>query len=1706
MRNHSLTRLSALLAVIGTFSVPWAHADKTPLDQTKTRIALPMDQAPIIDGVIDTDAEWAQVVSTNFTFRIVEDEDGDGISGGNLASGEKPDDDTDLSADIFTGTADGFLYIGVKVFDDDISTDSAAAGSENEMTWQDDSVEIFIDGDNSNFAERDTTGTNEEVVGTGGQYVITANNAYRHAEAGNPRFDASSGWFAETKVVDGEGYHAEFRIPLTMMGNPEEGEHVGFTVAINDDDGGGNNEGALIWTGETHVEAGYGNLVIGHRKYEGIKATPPTIDGKIEEGEYPGAEVVTINPSTGIFVVGDDSTEEDNEYAWRLTHDQEAIYVGITVQDTLIVADTAEPNSEDGNTWVDDSVEIFFDSNESNKVSRGQPADELYDGQFVFTTNGAWRDNEANNPTYGENADWWAQSTVAEDGMSYEIEFVVKKATLVGGSNEDIPMGFNININDDDAGGGRKLQLNWDGVPHFEDSYGTLVLLSAIPSSPNAVTDRSVKFGRLDQSAGVQTQQMSFRNAGDTETLTLSDAAITGPGMEFFTLSDFPTSIAPGETAFATIAFDAGGAKGKYDATLSYKTNDPDPTEADLTALLSASVANLAGPIARYSLDEAAGTKMLDVSTFDRHGTFEGGPTLGQEALISGGTSAQFSGGSYGQVPGDVFDSFIRFTVAAWVNLDDLSDQQTIFAKGSTDGAPTFALLSFGGNLEWFSNGESEFSSDAVLTAGTTHHVAVTWSTNKAVIYVDGVVVAEQEAPNEIEIVQENPFLVGAFHGGLKMEGRMDDVQFYDRAVPADDVASLHANPGSELTNFAGPENAAITWDAPNANTTVTDLIGGRSITFVPFEYDGGNADNNFLTVEGGTTGDDLLDEVYNSHGWNADGSSITLDGLTEGEAYMVQLLGAGDTRSCCNTRNQAADDGVGNVSGDFPRGNSSVIGTFTATGASQTIMIVSGTANGVDPGLSGFILTDAAGSVISAFNVGRTAGDDVTVTQSVPADEPGTLPADSVTDFGGPDLDNGWTYGYRLVTTEDVDYDSSADFIPFPETWWNGNNWDEPNEDGDNVPWTQINADGGHPNGGGAKETHWTIRRWTSPGGPTEITFSGAKQNVTCGNGTTVAVHINGFRADSIVLASDDADGASKVVNADLSAGDVVDLILSPSGEDGDVQDGCDSTNHSMSIIEGVGNPALVDLDASGLSTGAASAWTNTGSLGGEFQPFGDPMVEVVDGYRGVTLDGDGDYFEGPASTPEIEGSSPRSIIAWVYNPELASEETVISWGKRGGPDGTNMSFNHGFHNNFGAVGHWGGGGPDIGWNPNSDVEDEEPNVPGDAMAGTWTHISYTQTGAFTKVFTNGQLSNSEDAALDTFGGLGILVGAQREGNGVDVTDPLKGSLSIGRVRIFDSTLSDEDILADFVASAADFGVPVDFEDMAGVLGYWRFNEGAGGTVADSSGNGNDGTIIAPDAAWANDETLGSVYQSGGGSYVDLGMLPVIGLDTDFTWSFWVNASASGVNDIVFGNRYMTDGVDFAPREFVKFTPTTFEWHVDGAGQNVPADNTVFVEGEWSHRLVVKSGNNLTYYINGAEVASSDITSAPVNAQPLYLGGQAGTDGAALENFNGLFDEVAVFNRALSTADVTEVYNRGLAGQRLTSGVVLDPLPDLTAVGIGADGAFSATLADGLTADIEYSTDLINWEVIAPGVTGTVSETDAGRQAAPAGFYRGKQ
>jgi hypothetical protein len=117
-------------------------------------------------------------------------------------------------------------------------------------------------------------------------------------------------------------------------------------------------------------------------------------------------------------------------------------------------------------------VEIFFDADLDK--NRGGPTVD-YEGQYVLTANGAHRDNEARNPTFGADTDWFAMTTKTTKG--YQIEFKVNKTALLNPTNGTV-MGFNIALNNDE-GAGRIAQLSWNGDPHQEYTYGELILAAA---------------------------------------------------------------------------------------------------------------------------------------------------------------------------------------------------------------------------------------------------------------------------------------------------------------------------------------------------------------------------------------------------------------------------------------------------------------------------------------------------------------------------------------------------------------------------------------------------------------------------------------------------------------------------------------------------------------------------------------------------------------------------------------------------------------------------------------------------------------------------------------------------------------------------------------------------------------------------------------------------------------------------------------------------------------------------------------------------------------------------------------------------------------------------------------------------------------------------------------------------------------------------
>ncbi len=211
-------------------------------------------------------------------------------------------------------------------------------------------------------------------------------------------------------------------------------------------------------------------------------------------------------------------------------------------------------------------------------------------------------------------------------------------------------------------------------------------------------------------------------------------------------------------------------------------------------------------------------------------------------------------------------------------------------------------------------------------------------------------------------------------------------------------------------------------------------------------------------------------------------------------------------------------------------------------------------------------------------------------------------------------------------------------------------------------------------------------------------------------------------------------------------------------------------------------------------------------------------------------------------------------------------------------------------------------------------------------------------------------------------------------------------------------------------------------------LIGWWALSEGSGETAFDLSGRGVDGTInnpsggLGPDGSvWVDDPVRGAVISFVGtatSAFVRAGDIPQMTLTNDFTWAFWAKQDATNTlnNDIILGNRYNENGVDFAPRQFIKFTPTKFEWHMNGNG-NDNLDYDDIPNDVWLHHVVVKAADQLTYYRNGVESSSGAITQALDFPQPLYFGGD--NTGTATENWGGMMSDVRLYDAALTKLGV---------------------------------------------------------------------------------------
>jgi hypothetical protein len=208
--------------------------------------------------------------------------------------------------------------------------------------------------------------------------------------------------------------------------------------------------------------------------------------------------------------------------------------------------------------------------------------------------------------------------------------------------------------------------------------------------------------------------------------------------------------------------------------------------------------------------------------------------------------------------------------------------------------------------------------------------------------------------------------------------------------------------------------------------------------------------------------------------------------------------------------------------------------------------------------------------------------------------------------------------------------------------------------------------------------------------------------------------------------------------------------------------------------------------------------------------------------------------------------------------------------------------------------------------------------------------------------------------------------------------------------------------------------GVGGQLDAQVSLVAAFSFNEGSGAAVGDSSGNGNVGTVQG--AVWTTAGKYGGALSFNGSARVVVADSPSLRLSSAMTLSAWVKPSSQATwwQDVVYkgDDDYYLEGS--SPSGGAPATGGTF------AGGPLYGTGAPPV-GAWTHLAVTYDRTTLRLYVNGAQVASRARTKAMVtSSHPLEIGG----DGIYGQFFQGVIDEVRVYNRALSASEIQSDMN----------------------------------------------------------------------------------
>ena len=303
--------------------------------------------------------------------------------------------------------------------------------------------------------------------------------------------------------------------------------------------------------------------------------------------------------------------------------------------------------------------------------------------------------------------------------------------------------------------------------------------------------------------------------------------------------------------------------------------------------------------------------------------------------------------------------------------------------------------------------------------------------------------------------------------------------------------------------------------------------------------------------------------------------------------------------------------------------------------------------------------------------------------------------------------------------------------------------------------------------------------------------------------------------------------------------------------------------------------------------------------------------------------------------------------------------------------------------------------------------------------------------------------------------------------------------------VAIWNTDLDSEEMTLVGNTDHRDLADPVSYNDYTDgssvthstLVGYWRLNEGTGGTgatTADESGQGNDG-IIAGSPTWPDGQasakmTIGTdliqfhvpidvqssgaenksaqfstdsqntllraskkaVKFNGSDEFIGCGDIADTDAVHDLSVAFWVNfSSIAGEQQLVTKGAYNVSGDCWA----IKWIAGTLYFSVSNSITAVDTDLKLIID-TWYHIVVTYSNTSdaIVFYLNSTPhtVSEASFTIDTSGGGYIFIPENTGRDVRigfgyeASDYFNGKMQEVGIWDAALSSTEVTAIYNNG--------------------------------------------------------------------------------